>query len=214
MYIYESLHMDSKPSTRIICVFYLKKRRVPAATGDSFYCYFRWFVAYYEVTGNDIEKYVVGKLTWQSMASLFGNPNLLVIVPLDHDALEPLRNYTRTVKCRRVVLEKIARIKSSVRRVPIPVLVFKDLISAWKHILFTTVLATLENPCENADIVAKAINSIKSEKVLEAFYIMIRERFNEIRGELIANPGKWYHRIGWVTRVGVAFRILYDINVE
>ena len=206
--------MSFKPSTRIICVFHLKKRRVPVAIGDSFYCYFRWFVAYYEFTGNDIKKYVVGRLTWQSMASLLGNPDLLVIIPLDHNALEPLRNYTRTLKCRRVVLEKTVRIKSTVRRVPIPVLVFEDPINAWKHILFTTVLATLEKPRENADIVARAINSIKSEKVLEAFYIMIRERFNEIRGELIANPGKWYRRIGWVTKVGIAFRALYDINIE
>ena len=48
----------------------------------------------------------------------------------------------------------------------------------------------------------KAINSIESEKILEAFYTMIIERFNDIRGELITNPGKWNRKISWVTRVG------------
>jgi len=103
------------------------------------------------------------------------------------------------------------KVKGKEFKALIPVLLFKDVASAWKHMLFAVTLATLRRPQENADIVVKAVDRINSEKMLKAFYTMIPERFNEIRGELISNPGLLYRRIGWVTRVGLAFRVLYDI---
>lgn len=201
-------------STRIISVFHLKKRRSPADIQDPLYRYFRWLIAYYKTSGDELEKYIISRLTWQTLRKLFMNQNLLVIIPLDHNALEPLKNYSRTLNYKGVVLEKPVKVKGKTYKALIPVLMFKDLVSAWKHMLFTVVLATLKKPRENANIVAKAIDNIRSEKILEAFYTMITERFNEIREELIAKPGSWYRRIGWVTRVGYAFRVLHDINIE
>jgi len=205
---------ERSSSTKILSVFHLKKRRTPADIQNPLYRYFRWLVAYYKISGDELEKYTIGKLTWRSLRKLFMNRNLLVIIPLDHDALEPLRRYSKTLNYKGIVLEKPVKVRGKTYKSLIPVLVFKDLVSAWKHMLFTVVLATLRKPRENANMVAKAIDSIRSEKVLEAFYTMIIERFNEIRGELILKPESWYRRIGWVTRVGLAFRVLHDINVE
>jgi len=205
----------TETSDRIASVFHMKKRRVPDSTMDPFYRYFKWFIAYYRVVESEnIEKYALGKLTWHSFKKLLASPNLLVIIPIDNNAIKPLRDYTRTLNYKATIVEKPVRFKGRMRKVPIPVLVFQDALSAYKHILYTTILATLEKPRENANLVTKAINSIESEKILEAFYTMIIERFNDIRGELITNPGKWNRKISRVTRVGLAFRILYYISME
>jgi len=201
-------------SSRIISVFHLKRRRIPADIQDPLYRYFKWLIAYYKITEDELEKYAIGKLTWKTLRKLFMDRNLLVVVTLDHNALEPLRRYTKTLNYKGMVLEKSVKIRGKIHKILIPVLMFEDLVSAWKHMLFTVVLATLRKPQENADIVVKAVDSIKSEKILEAFYTMITERFNEIREELISNPELLYRRIGWVTRVGLAFRVLYDIHVD
>ena len=94
--------------------------------------------------------------------------NLLVTAGFPRGARAPVGGSAETVMNPSVadteryslIYEATDEVNGKTYRSLIPVLVFKDLVSAWKHMLFTVVLATLRKPRENANIVAKAIDSI------------------------------------------------------